>query len=103
MLAPGRISCGGPTRAGTDQRPISPALAVERVVMHANPIKAAVKRGEAFGEALADLGADERIVVLDGDVNNSTFTNKFMERYPDRFFNVGIAESNLVGIAGHAR
>jgi transketolase len=55
---------------------------------------------EAFGEALAEIGADERIVVLDGDVNNSTYTNKFMERYPERFFNVGIAESNLVGIAG---
>ena len=54
---------------------------------------------EAFGEALAELGADERIVVVDGDVNNSTFTNAFMERYPDRFFNAGIAESNMVGIA----
>jgi transketolase len=54
---------------------------------------------EAFGEALADAGSDERVVVLDGDVNNSTFTNKFAERYPDRFFNVGIAESNLIGIA----
>jgi transketolase len=54
---------------------------------------------EAFGEALAELGADERIAVVDGDVNNSTFTNAFMKRYPDRFFNVGIAESNAVGIA----
>ena len=54
---------------------------------------------EAFGDALAEIGADERIVVLDGDVNNSTFTNKFKERFPDRFFNVGIAESNLIGIA----
>ena len=54
---------------------------------------------EAFGEALADAGADDRIVVVDGDVNNSTFTNKFAEKYPERFFNVGIAESNLVGIA----
>jgi transketolase len=54
---------------------------------------------EAFGEALAELGADERIVVVDGDVNNSTFTNHFMKRYPDRFFNVGIAESNAVGVA----
>lgn len=54
---------------------------------------------QAFGEALAEVGSDERIVVLDGDVNNSTYTNKFMERYPERFFNVGIAESNLVGIA----
>ncbi|MDQ3940993.1 MAG: transketolase family protein [Actinomycetota bacterium] len=54
---------------------------------------------EAFGEALAAAGSDERIVVVDGDVNNSTFTNKFASKYPERFFNVGIAESNLVGIA----
>lgn len=54
---------------------------------------------EAFGEALVKAGADERIVVVDGDVNNSTFTNHFKEKYPDRFFNVGIAESNMVGIA----
>ncbi|MEA2447375.1 MAG: transketolase, partial [Actinomycetota bacterium] len=54
---------------------------------------------EAFGEALAELGADERIVVVDGDVNNSTYTNHFKKSYPDRFFNVGIAESNAVGVA----
>lgn len=54
---------------------------------------------QAFGEALAEVGGDERIVALDGDVNNSTYTNKFKERYPERFFNVGIAESNLIGIA----
>jgi transketolase len=54
---------------------------------------------EAFGKALAEMGGDERIVVCDGDVNNSTFTNEFGKRYPERFFNVGIAESNLLGIA----
>ena len=54
---------------------------------------------EAFGEALAEAGSDERIVVVDGDVNNSTFTNHFLEKHPERFFNAGIAESNLVGIA----
>ena len=54
---------------------------------------------EAFGDTLAEIGADERIVVVDGDVNNSTFTNHFAERYPERFFNAGIAESNMVGIA----
>lgn len=53
----------------------------------------------AFGDALAEAGADERIVVLDGDVNNSTYTNKFQKQYPERFFNVGIAESNLIGMA----
>ena len=54
---------------------------------------------EAFGDALAEMGGDGRIVVVDGDVNNSTFTYKFKDKYPDRFFNVGIAESNMVGIA----
>jgi transketolase len=53
---------------------------------------------EAFGNALAEAGSDERIVVCDGDVNNSTYTNMFATKYPDRFFNVGIAESNLIGI-----
>ncbi len=61
------------------------------------PIGASTR--EAFGDALAEIGVDERIVVIDGDVNNSTFTNKFMKKYPERGFNVGIAESNLVGIA----
>lgn len=54
---------------------------------------------EAFGDALAEAGANEAVVVVDGDVNNSTYTNKFAEKYPDRFFNVGIAESNMVGVA----
>jgi transketolase len=54
---------------------------------------------EAFGEALAEAGANDKVVVVDGDVNNSTFTNHFKEKYPDRFFNAGIAESNMVGIA----
>lgn len=55
---------------------------------------------EAFGDALAEIGAtDDRVVVVDGDVHNSTFTGKFGEKFPERFFNAGIAESNMVGIA----
>ncbi len=55
---------------------------------------------EAFGKALVELGRTRPdIVVLDGDVNNSTFTELFKKAFPDRFFNVGIAESNLVGVA----
>ena len=54
----------------------------------------------AFGEALAELGAAfPGLVVVDGDVGNSTRTEVFGKRYPERFFNVGIAESNLVGVA----
>jgi transketolase len=55
---------------------------------------------EAFGLALAQLGQDyPDIVVLDGDVHNSTRTEHFAKKFPQRFFNVGIAESNLVGVA----
>jgi transketolase len=55
---------------------------------------------EAFGLALAELGErDPEIVVLDADVHNSTRTEHFAKRFPQRFFNVGIAESNLVGVA----
>ncbi len=54
----------------------------------------------AFGEALRDLGAeDPSIVVVDADLNNSTRTDIFAKAHPDRFFNVGIAESNMVGVA----
>lgn len=54
---------------------------------------------DAFGETLAEIGAsDSRIVVVDGDVSDSTRTKEFMRRFPDRGWNVGIAESNLVGI-----
>jgi transketolase len=55
---------------------------------------------EAFGLALAKLGEDyPDIVVVDGDVHNSTRTEYFAKKFPDRFFNVGIAESDLVGVA----
>jgi transketolase len=55
---------------------------------------------DAFGEALVELGRENGdIVVVDGDVANSTRTEAFGREFPDRFFNVGIAESNLVGVA----
>ncbi|NLK86883.1 MAG: transketolase family protein [Clostridiaceae bacterium] len=54
----------------------------------------------AYGQALADAGAENRdIVVLDADVSTCTMSCMFGEKYPDRFFNVGIAEANMVGIA----
>ncbi len=55
---------------------------------------------EAYGLALAELGQqDPRVVVLDADVSNSTRTIYFGRRFPDRFFNVGIAEANMMSIA----
>jgi transketolase len=53
----------------------------------------------AFGEALVELAArDPRIVALDADLSKSTMTGAFARAHPDRHFNLGIAESNMVGI-----
>jgi transketolase len=55
---------------------------------------------EAFGDALVALGeANPLVVALDADVKNSTFTEKFGKRFPDRFFENFIAEQNMVGAA----
>lgn len=55
---------------------------------------------EAYGEALAKYGKDDdRIVVLDADVSSSTKSNIFATACPERFFNVGIAESNMAAMA----
>lgn len=55
---------------------------------------------DAFGRALESLGESYgKLVVVDADVGNSTRTEWFGLKYPDRFFNVGIAESNQVGVA----
>lgn len=52
---------------------------------------------EAYGRALAEYGdLNEKIVVLDADTSSSTLTNFFAARYPDRFYNVGIAEPCMV-------
>lgn len=56
---------------------------------------------DAFGDALKDLGAKHpEVVVVDADVGNSTRTEPFMKAFPERSFNVGIAESNMVSVAG---
>jgi transketolase len=55
---------------------------------------------EAWGSGLAALGhADARVVALDADVKNSTFSDKFEKAHPDRFFENFIAEQNMVGAA----
>lgn len=55
---------------------------------------------EAYGEALAELGEEMKdIVVLDADLSKSTKTSVFAKKFPERFFNVGIAEQNLMGTA----
>lgn len=56
---------------------------------------------EAFGKALVELAETvPELVVLDADVSSSTKTGLFGQQYPDRFFNVGVAEANMIDIAG---
>ncbi|OGO80925.1 MAG: transketolase [Clostridiales bacterium GWC2_40_7] len=55
----------------------------------------------AYGEALVELGGkNENIIVLDADLAHATYTCLFQNAHKDRFFNMGIAEQNMVGVAG---
>ena len=54
---------------------------------------------EAYGSALEEFGCDQRIVVLDADLSKSTKTETFKKKYPERFFNMGIAEANMMAVA----
>lgn len=55
---------------------------------------------QSYGEILAKLGEkDKNIIVFDADLSSSTKTNIFGEKFKDRFFNVGISEQNMIGMA----
>ena len=83
----GRFSAGtfseAMTAAGMDQALADRKLATRR----------------AYGVALATLGADPRVVAMDGDVKNSTFADMFAKKHPDRYFEARIAEQNMVSAA----
>ncbi|MGB0330947.1 MAG: transketolase family protein, partial [Planctomycetota bacterium] len=62
------------------------------------PRKAATRN--AYGEALLELGASNPdVVVLDADLSGSTKTKAFGKAHPERFFNMGVAEANMIGVA----
>lgn len=55
---------------------------------------------QSFGEALLELGKEnKKVVVLDADLSGATKTNLFAKEFPDRFFDMGIAEANMMGTA----
>lgn len=60
---------------------------------------AVIATREAYGNALAEFGVDKRIVVFDADLSKSTKTEIFKKKYPERFFNMGIAEGNMMSVA----
>ena len=77
--------------------PSGPASHVLTVTYDAG---ATVATREAYGTALAKLVAqDTRVVALDGDTKNSTFSQSVLEDHPDNFFEMFIAEQNMVGVA----
>ena len=64
------------------------------------PVGAKVATRKAYGDALVALGArDDRVVALDGEVSNSTFADEFEQAFPDRYFEMFIAEQQLVAAA----
>jgi transketolase len=55
---------------------------------------------EAYGKALADYGEiNQEVVVLDADTSSSTLSNFFADRFPERFYNIGIAEPCMIDVA----
>ncbi len=70
------------------------------IPVYSLPLPMGKSTREAYGEALVELGRqDERIVVLDADLSKSTMTQMFAKQFPERFFNFGIAEANMVSAA----
>ena len=56
---------------------------------------------QSYGEMLEKLGEENpNIVVLDADLSAATKTSIFAKKFPDRFFDMGIAEANMMGVAG---
>jgi transketolase len=62
-------------------------------------VKLGAATREAFGRTLVELGRENQdVVVCDADLSKSTMTTYFAKEFPDRFFSIGIAEANMVGI-----
>lgn len=77
-----------------------PSAAPKPAILPAPAFTKPLATREAFGQALAALGKlDPRVVALDGDVKNSTFTEDFQQIAPNRFFEGYIAEQNMTGMA----
>jgi len=54
---------------------------------------------DGYGKGLVEIGKDKKVVALDADLSESTRSAWFKEKYPDRFFDIGIAEADMIGTA----
>ena len=93
---PGRLIVNSPSPPAA---PESPANAKTAPTLPTYRIGDQVATRKAFGDALVALGTDPRVVVVDGEVGNSTHTLEFADAYPDRFFQMFISEQMLVAAA----
>ncbi len=105
-MADALAELGGPaTRPKVEPRHVqraevaAPHIEAVRIALDYRPGDRVATR-QAYGRALEKLGERDRsIVVLDGDVKNSTGTEGYAKKFPDRFFQSYIAEQNMVGVA----
>jgi transketolase len=87
------------SHAGRGSKPLAPRSTTPAPAAK-YPADKAVATRKAFGNALTRLGeVMPEIVVIDGDVENSTYTNEFAKAYPERFIECFISEQNMVGIS----
>jgi transketolase len=88
-----------PTPRSGFSAPRAPAAAEIAITISRKSDESAATR-EAYGDALVKIAEkDSRIVALDGDTKNSTFSEKLLKAQPARFFEMFIAEQNMVGVA----
>src|SRR6266851_3883833 len=99
------VPAGGPPASLSSQIPkppsaLRPVVTPKPVAPPAYRMGEQVATREAYGSAIAKLGdADPRVVALDADVKNSTFSDRFEKAFPDRFYENFIAEQVMVGAA----
>jgi transketolase len=85
-----------PQPSGRPQRP-EPGNVPVTMPTYSRDAKVATRK--AYGDALKALGARQDVVALDGEVSNSTFADEFAQTYPERYFEMFIAEQQLVAAA----
>jgi len=79
--------------------PDRPRLQTAEIRLPTYDVGEKVATRKAFGDALVALGTDPRVVVVDGEVGNSTHTEQFADAYPERFFQMFISEQMLAAVS----
>jgi transketolase len=87
------------TTARPDHYDARPPGAAASVTLPRYEVSSKVATRKAYGDALVALGARPEVVALDGEVGNSTYAGEFAAAYPDRFFEMFIAEQQLIAAA----